>query len=181
MSRLALLAGSAVALAAVLAGCGESDAGDGNGAEPGADRAPALSAVRLDGDSISLARLEGEVVLLNVWATWCVPCRAEIPELEALHRTHVDDGLHVVGVSVDSRGAEDEVRRFIEEMGMTYDVWWDPDQDAIQAFGAVGVPLTVLIDRSGRVAWRHLGAIERGDPGLARAVEEALGTDPGPS
>lgn len=162
---LALVVGAAAACAE---GPPEDRAGDGPG------MAPALEATTLDGDTVSLAQLRGQVVLVNVWATWCVPCRKEAPELQALHEAHRGDGLRVVGVSVDNRGAEDQIRRFVEEYGMTYDIWWDPDGTAIEAFGAVGVPLTVLIDREGRITWRHLGAFHAEDATLRSALSRAL-------
>jgi cytochrome c-type biogenesis protein len=161
-----------LALTAVLwTGCGgsgeerETDAGE---------TPPALEAVTLAGDSVALADLRGEVVLLNVWATWCVPCRKEAPELEALHQAHAADGLRVVGVTVDNRAAETQIRDFVERYGMTYTVWWDPDGTAIDTFGAAGVPLTVLLDRDGEIAWRHLGAFTADDPSLREALRTLL-------
>lgn len=154
------------------AGTNERSSADEGGAEY--EVAPSYSATTLDGDSVALADLRGEVVLLNVWATWCTPCRKEIPELQALHESRADDGLRVVGVTVDARHAEEAVRRFVERFGMSYDVWWDPDQTIVSKLGAMGVPLTVLIDGQGRVVWRKLGPLERDDPGLLRAVEQAL-------
>jgi cytochrome c-type biogenesis protein len=178
---------AALALVFVLAGCGEGGAeGDQDGADEAAralepQPAPAYQARTLDGDSVTLAELRGEVVLLNVWATWCVPCRQEIPELQALYEEHADRGLRVVGVTVDSRSAEEQVQRFIQDFGMTYEVWVDPDQTAVSTFEAIGVPLTVLVDRDGRIVWRHLGAFQRGDPELVRAVETALGVASNPA
>ena len=163
---------SVVLALSMVAACGESAPEEGEAADP--DMAPALDAVTLDGDSVALADLRGEVVLLNVWATWCVPCRKEAPELQELHETHRADGLRVVGVTVDNRGAGDQIRQFVDEFGMTYDIWWDPDGAAIEAFGAAGVPLTVLIGRDGRIAWRHLGAFHADDPILRRALGRAL-------
>jgi cytochrome c biogenesis protein CcmG, thiol:disulfide interchange protein DsbE len=165
------------ALAAALGACrgevGESgeDAGAG-------EMAPAYAAATLDGDPVALEDLRGEVVLLNVWATWCAPCRREVPELQALHEAHAGAGLRVVGVTVDSRHALDQVHDFIREFGMTYDIWWDPDHVVLDSFRAAGVPLTVLIDRDGHVAWRHLGTFERGDPELLAAVERTLARPP---
>lgn len=162
---------TAMALTAVSAlGCGE--AGD-QPRESEADSIPALEAVTLAGDSVALADLRGQVVLLNVWATWCVPCRQEAPELQSLHETY-GDRLRVVGVSVDNRGAEDQIRAFVNQYGMTYDIWWDPDGTAIEEFGAVGVPLTVLIGRDGRIAWRHLGTFHADDPTLVQALRSAI-------
>jgi cytochrome c biogenesis protein CcmG, thiol:disulfide interchange protein DsbE len=166
----AVVAGLAAALAA--GACGEAAPPESStGREP----APAYAAVTLDGDSVSLAGLRGQAVLLNVWATWCAPCRVEIPELQHLHEELGDRGLRVVGVTVDSRAAMNDVRRFMDEFGMTYDVWWDPDHRVLNAFGGAGVPLTVLMDRDGLVEWRHLGMFERGDPDLLAALERVLG------
>lgn len=161
----------------LLVGCGGDRTGEArsrSGAPGPGDPAPAYAAVTLEGDSVRLSELEGDVVLLNVWATWCAPCRREIPELEALHQAHADQGLRVVGVSVDGRAAKDQVRAFMDDFDMSYAVWWDPDQSAVDAFGAVGVPLTVLIDREGRIAWRRLGVLEREDPELTAAVDSLL-------
>jgi cytochrome c biogenesis protein CcmG, thiol:disulfide interchange protein DsbE len=161
----------AACLAAVLvaAGCADVDP-----PEATAEAAPDYAAVTLDGDSVALSDLRGEVVLLNVWATWCVPCRVEIPELQALHEEHGARGLRVIGVTVDSRAASDDVVDFIDELGMTYDIWADPDHRVLNRFRAAGVPITVLIDRAGRIAWRHLGMFDRGDPELLQALERTL-------
>jgi cytochrome c biogenesis protein CcmG, thiol:disulfide interchange protein DsbE len=166
-----LVAGLLAATLIGLAACGDPDAS----AHDDLGEAPAYSAVTLEGDPVALADLRGDAVLLNVWATWCAPCRIEIPELQALHEQHGDRGLRVVGVTVDSRHAMDDVRAFIDEFGMTYDVWWDPDHDALNRFRAAGVPFSTLIDRDGRVVWRHLGMFQRGDPELLSAIEHALG------
>ena len=164
-----------VALGALLflAACGGDDE------QPSAEDtlspvAPTYSAVTLAGDSVSLEGLRGSPVLLNVWATWCGPCRQEIPELQALHETFGPEGLRVVGVTVDSRSAAGEVRAFMEEFGITYDIWWDPDQTAVSRFSAMGVPLTVLIGPDGRIRWRHLGALPPDDPGLREAIRGLL-------
>jgi cytochrome c biogenesis protein CcmG, thiol:disulfide interchange protein DsbE len=154
------------------AACGER----GERADVDLGEAPSYSATTLDGDPVTLEGLRGEAVLLNVWATWCAPCRIEIPDLQALHEEHRERGLRVVGVTVDSRTAMSDVRAFIEEFGMTYDIWWDPDHSALNLFRASGVPFSVLIDRNGRIAWRHLGMFERGDPELMGAIEGVLET-----
>ncbi|HSH46810.1 MAG TPA: TlpA disulfide reductase family protein, partial [Longimicrobiales bacterium] len=132
------------------------------------------SARTLDGEKVALADFQGDAVLLNVWATWCAPCRQEIPELQSLHEEFADRGLRIVGVTVDSRSALDAVRTFMEDYGMTYRIWHDPDQTALSTFGGVGVPITVLVGRDGRIAWEHLGAFQRDDPALRGAIEAAL-------
>jgi thiol-disulfide isomerase/thioredoxin len=138
--------------------------------------APAYSAVRLGGDSISLDSLRGRVVLLNIWATWCHPCREEIPVLEALHERHVARGLEVIGVSVDAGGEQAAVRAFANDMGMRYPIWHDPEERVSTTFLAVGVPATYLIDRGGALRWRKIGPITASDTSLTRALEAALGS-----
>ncbi len=136
--------------------------------------APDYSAISLAGDSVSLQELEGKVVLLNVWATWCHPCREEIPVLQTLHEQHAEEGLAVIGVSVDTRGEKASVSEFIDDFGMTYPVWLDPAERVSSTFRLVGVPSTFLIDRSGTIVWKHLGPIPPDDPALAQAIETAL-------
>lgn len=160
-------------VAGVGTGCG-SDEGEAGAEDTLSPEAPPLRAVTLAGDSISLAELRGSPVLLNVWATWCAPCRQEIPELQEIHQTYAPQGLRVIGVTVDSRSATADVRQFIEQFGMTYDVWLDPDQSSVSGFGAVGVPLTVLIGPEGRIRWRHLGVLEPGDADLREAIQSVL-------
>ncbi|HUG39272.1 MAG TPA: TlpA disulfide reductase family protein [Longimicrobiales bacterium] len=170
-SRWTLLA----LLGVLAAGCG----GDGPGRSEDAEstlspEAPPLALVTLEGDSVTLAGLRGAPVLLNVWATWCAPCRQEIPELQEIHETFGPEGLRVVGVTVDSRSAGEDVRAFIAEFGMTYDIWWDPDQTSVSRFEAIGVPLTVLIGPEGRIRWRHMGVLQPGDAALREAIRAVL-------
>jgi cytochrome c biogenesis protein CcmG/thiol:disulfide interchange protein DsbE len=137
--------------------------------------APQYATQLLNGDSVSLAGLKGKVVLLNVWATWCHPCRDEIPQLEALHQKHRSAGLEIVGVSIDAAGTEEGIRTFIRDFKMTYPVWFDPDERVTAQFLTVGVPETFLIDRAGVIRWRKIGPIAAGDSSLAAAIERALG------
>ncbi|HEX6069564.1 MAG TPA: TlpA disulfide reductase family protein [Longimicrobiaceae bacterium] len=136
--------------------------------------APQYSAVTLAGDSVSLADLEGEVVLLNVWATWCIPCQEEIPALQRLHEQYSDQGLRIVGVSVDARGEEQNVKEFAESFGVGYDIWLDPSEQVISTFRVLGVPNTYLIDREGRVLGKHIGPVVDDDPALLTEIRGAL-------
>jgi cytochrome c biogenesis protein CcmG, thiol:disulfide interchange protein DsbE len=161
--------GSALAMLMGAAGCQV----DGPPGLPGSP-APEYRAVTLEGEPFDLAALAGEVVLLNIWATWCPPCRVEMPELQALHRELSGAGLRVVGVSVDATGSDRAVRRFLEDLGIDFQIVRDPQERASSLFGAYGLPLTVLIDRGGIVTWRHLGPVTADHPGLRSALEEAL-------
>jgi cytochrome c-type biogenesis protein len=160
----------------VLLACGGNDTGTARPPEIGKP-APEYRAISLTGDSVSLARSRGRVVLLNVWATWCHPCRDEIPVLQALHERYASRGLELVGVSVDARGEEDTIRQFADDFRMTYPLWLDPDERVQSTFLAVGVPATFLIDRGGVLRWRHVGPVQAADSTLIRALERALGSD----
>lgn len=138
---------------------------------------PAYHAVTIAGDSTSLAAQQGKVVLLNVWATWCHPCRDEIPELQSMFDRYRDRGFEIVGVSVDADGNDAAIRQFIREFRMTYPVWHDPDERVSTQFLIFGVPATFLIDRKGILRWKKTGPIQPGDTTLTRAIEQALAAD----
>lgn len=156
--------------------------GDGRGDERGVASGrvdlglpvPAYRTVSLSGDSVSLADHRGKVLLLNIWATWCHPCRDEIPELRAIYDKYRSRGLELVGVSVDVEGADDNVREFMKEFEMHYPVWLDPGERISTQFLVIGVPATFLIDRTGVLRWRRSGPIAPGDTTLAVAIEQAL-------
>ncbi len=140
----------------------------------GAD-APAFEAVTLEGNPVSLSDLRGEVVLLNLWATWCVPCRVETPFLQEVYEEHRDRGLRIVGVSVDETSALGAVRSFLAEMGVTYDILHDPGMKSMDTFHAIGLPATYLIDREGTVRFIRLGPVSEQDQQFWSALEESLG------
>jgi cytochrome c biogenesis protein CcmG, thiol:disulfide interchange protein DsbE len=136
--------------------------------------APPYRAVAANGDSVSLAGLRGKPVLLNVWATWCHPCRDEIPELQQIFERYRDRGLVMVGVSVDAAGHEEAIEAFALQYGMTYPVWRDPDEIVSATFLVVGVPATFLIDRTGIVRWKKTGPIGQADTSLTAAIERSI-------
>ena len=122
--------------------------------------APAWQLLDLDGKTIKDADFKGKIVVLNFWATWCVPCREEIPSLIALHQQYGDDGVIIVGASVD-RGGVDLVKRFVERFKINYPIVI-ADEKMMRDFGNVeAVPTTFLIDRNGRVAGKHVGFAEK--------------------
>lgn len=164
-----------LALAAILS-AGACTPPEGDGAQPVdiGRPVPSYRAVSVAGDSVSLADQRGKVVLLNVWATWCHPCREEVPELQALHERYAPRGLAVVGVSVDADGEQAAIREFARDYRMTYPVWLDPGERVSQTFLVVGVPATYLIGKDGTLLWRKAGPVRPGDTTLARLIEGAL-------
>ncbi|HSM35581.1 MAG TPA: TlpA disulfide reductase family protein [Longimicrobiales bacterium] len=139
--------------------------------------AATYAAPTIEGDTIALADLRGSVVVVNLWATWCHPCVKELPSLERLQASLENEGLRVLAVNVDrlpeSRAAE-EVARFMDEIGVDLTVLLDPAGRAETAFGALGLPTTVVIDRDGGMAYRRLGAGDWDLPPLRDHVVAAL-------
>ena len=171
MSACALLL---ALLAPVLVGCGEEAGPRQFRAVSAGDPAPAFAAATLDGDTLSLAALQGEAVLLNIWATWCLPCREEMPGLQQLHEEYNDQGLRVVGVSIDSRGAGRDVRDFLSSYGISFTILHDPEEQVTRAFRTTGVPETFLIDREGKIVRRWIGLFDPTSAETRASVDQAL-------
>jgi cytochrome c biogenesis protein CcmG, thiol:disulfide interchange protein DsbE len=135
---------------------------------------PAYAAGTLAGETVALRDLRGEVVLLNVWATWCYPCRREMPSFEALQRELGAEGLRVVAVSIDRAGDQDEIRDFLAELGITFTVLHDPEQTVTRTFRTRGVPETFLIGRDGVLRKHWIGRIDGHSDGVRGPIREAL-------
>lgn len=117
-----------------------------------------------DGRNLTLADFEGRVVLLNIWATWCPPCREEMPTLDALQARLGGSDFHVLPLSIDRTGLE-PVRRFYRETGIrNLDLYIAEDTRAMLALAVVGLPTTILIDRIGRERGRLAGPAEWNSP-----------------
>ena len=141
---------------------------------------PNYSAQTLGGEPIRLSDLRGKVVLLNGWATWCIPCQREVPALEKLYIARRAEGLEIVGVNVDVGGADDRVRQFMGSYGMSYPVWRDPDDIFSGVFRAYGLPATYLIGRDGILRWHQVGEVNPDAAGFRTALNAAL-AEPAPS
>ncbi len=139
------------------------------------DPAPGFQAMSLEGERmVSLADYAGQTILVNLWATWCAPCRFETPYLQSVYEENKERGLMIVGVSVDSPSALDSVKDFLEEMGVTYDILLDPDMVSTDAFLPIGYPASYLIDEEGVIRFTRLGPIAEGDPEFLEALEQTL-------
>jgi peroxiredoxin len=118
--------------------------------------APAWELTDLEGKTVHSADFKGKVVVLDFWATWCPPCRAEIPDFIVLENKYSDKGLAVIGVSVDQASLK-TVKAFAEKNGINYPVVL-ADNKIVDAFGGIdGLPTTFIIDRNGNIVKQHLG------------------------
>lgn len=123
--------------------------------------APDLVGTTIDGERFALADERGDIVVLNVWASWCAPCRAEAPILQQAYEEFTDQGVEFVGL--DTRDSDASARTFIDRFGITYPNVVDPDGRLQLLFAdslpPQAIPSTIVIDRQGRVAARMLGAV----------------------
>lgn len=182
--------------AILIASCGERDSAPpqdpaasgspaSSQAEPGAraeggklDRsnagrpAPATEFLAPDGERTTIADFAGKPVLLNLWATWCAPCVAEMPTLDSLAGR--DPGLQLLVVSQDMEGQEDKVATFFEERKLTrLEPYRDPQMGLMTDLGAGVLPTTILFDSEGREVWRMTGAADWTGAETARLIAEA--------
>lgn len=160
----------------ILAGCaGEGADGRFAGPPQVGEEAPAFAAPTLStGDTVRLESLRGQPVVLNLWASWCAPCRHEMPYLQSLHERHRDEGLLVVGVTVDGRSSADDAQAFLDDVGVTYMQLHDPAMRSMDVFKVIGLPATYVIDAEGRIRFAGNRPVFEGDEPLESAIEAAL-------
>jgi len=115
---------------------------------------------------------KGEVILLNFWATWCPPCRTEIPSMADLHDTYADKGLKIIAISVDRRS--DDLANFVAEYRMPFQVLHDADGTVARRYNVFRYPESFLIGRDGKVIHRLVGGIEWMSPSITKTVEAML-------
>jgi cytochrome c biogenesis protein CcmG/thiol:disulfide interchange protein DsbE len=142
-------------------------------------RAPDFRAVDLaTGDSVSLReRYHGAVTLVNVWATWCVPCRVEMPAMEKVYHAMAPRGFRIAAVSIDE-GSPEEVQAFGRELGLSFDLLQDRSTKVQQIYQTTGVPESFLLNRDGVIVKRVIGA-QDWSSAVNRALIERLLDEPG--
>lgn len=133
--------------------------------------APAFDLQTLDGERLALAELRGSPVVLNFWASWCIPCREEAPLLTTAAREYEARGLRVVGIVYQD--SAESARDFMDQYGQTYPGLLDPDGRTAIDYGVFGIPETFFIDRDGIVRSRQVGPVT--EEGLERQIRELLG------
>lgn len=125
-------------------------------------------------DSISLRdRYKGSVTLVNIWATWCVPCLTEMPAMEEVYRTYKDRGFRIAAVSVDE-GADDEVNEFTSNLGLTFDILHDRSGAIQKVYQTTGVPESFLVNSEGIIVRRVIGAHDWNSPVNRTLIERML-------
>ncbi len=153
--------------AAPLGGGGEGGVSAGKLAAP-------FALEDLNGRTVTLADLRGKVVFLNVWATWCGPCRQEMPSIETLYDEFKDNKDFVIlAVSQDTRGRE-AVEPYVERNGYHFEVLLDPENKVGESYDVGGVPETFIIDRDGRIVAHHMGAFDWSSTDFRAALQELL-------
>jgi cytochrome c biogenesis protein CcmG, thiol:disulfide interchange protein DsbE len=120
--------------------------------------APAFEAQTVDGDPFDSSELRGHAVVLNFWATWCEPCRVEMPLLESRYRTLASSGLLVVGINAEDTPAQ--VQAYRDELGLTFPLLLDPGREIESLYRVRGYPTTFVVDRAGVLQAVHLGSLE---------------------
>jgi cytochrome c biogenesis protein CcmG, thiol:disulfide interchange protein DsbE len=156
--------------AAALTRLGGDVAQVGVGADAPEFRLPDLAT----GDTVSLReRYAGKVTLVNIWATWCVPCRAEMPSMEQLYTGLAPRGFAIAAISIDE-GSPEDVRAFAEELKLTFDILHDRSTQVQQVYQTTGVPESFLLNRDGVIVKRVIGAHDWNSPANRSLVERLL-------
>lgn len=120
-----------------------------------ANKAADFTLKAADGSNYRLAEQRGELVLINFWASWCGPCRQEMPQLDKLAAEFADLGVQVVGINVEQETADAE--QFLKASPVSFPILWDGSNSTAKAYAVGGMPTTVIVDRNGDIRYRHAG------------------------
>ncbi len=160
-------------LVAFAPACQGKGGGAGDAADGPANLAPRFTGKTTEGDYVQLEDYRGKVVLLNIWATWCAPCRKELPELRKMHHDYGPDFM-VLGVSIDKPSAFAKVQGLMRQFQIDYPVVFDPDGDSIGKFNVTGYPTSLLLGKDGAIRWRRNGIVRPHDPEAEAEIKAAL-------
>jgi cytochrome c biogenesis protein CcmG/thiol:disulfide interchange protein DsbE len=141
-------------------------------------KAPDFKAVTLDSTPREkrLSDYSGQVVMINDWATWCLPCLVEMPSIEALHKSYAPKGLKILAVSIDDPGTENTIRSFVKQYGLTFEVLHDPKGKISDLYDIQGYPETFIVGKDGVIRKKLMSATDWNSP-QARALVERLLTE----
>jgi thiol-disulfide isomerase/thioredoxin len=135
--------------------------------------APEVTVNSLGGVPLKLSDLKGKVVMLNFWATWCPPCRQEIPSMMKLNKSMAGKPFQMVAISIDE-GGRPAIESFFKTSGFSLPAYTDPDNRAARTYGITGVPETFIIDRQGIMVKKVIGAMEWDSPEAAAFLEQLM-------
>ncbi|OGW22340.1 MAG: hypothetical protein A3K09_01450 [Nitrospinae bacterium RIFCSPLOWO2_12_FULL_47_7] len=134
---------------------------------------PDFTLKTLDGKLSTLSHYKGQVVVLNVWATWCVPCRVEMPSLESLYRRFRSEGVSVLAISID-KGADAAVKTFVDEHQLSFPILLDSDGLVERLYPAFSIPVTYVLDKAGHIIAKVDGAKNWGSQETFESIEYLL-------
>ncbi|GHU10841.1 hypothetical protein FACS1894151_10420 [Spirochaetia bacterium] len=126
----------------------------------------------LDGKMQRLSALRGKVVILNIWATWCPPCRSEMPSMQALYSRYKNQGLEIL--AIDSGESKEDVAAFINRSGFSFPIGLDESYDITAPYATGSIPTTYIIDRQGKIVSRIIGSLDWSNPNVQQAFEALL-------
>jgi peroxiredoxin len=135
--------------------------------------APGFTLQGIDGKGVALSDLKGKVVMLNFWATWCPPCREEIPSMVRLNKAMSGKPFQMLAVSIDE-GGKDAVARFFASNGATLPVLLDNNSKVGKLYGITGVPETFIIDRKGVIVKKVIGPLDWSDPTVIQYLDDVI-------
>lgn len=138
----------------------------------GVQQAPELALQDLDGKLRQLSDFRGKVVAVNFWATWCPPCREELPSMQRTYEAYRERNFEILGVNVGENW--DTVAPFLEDFALGYPILLDTDSSAMAKWGIMGLPTTFILDRQGRITHRITGGRDWDDPAFRRDLEQIL-------
>lgn len=137
--------------------------------------APQLELQTLSLEPIELKSLRGKTVLLNAWATWCPPCLAELPDLEAYYQEHRDENFVLIGVNIGE--SQNIVSKFMSEHPINFPIWLDPDEQTLRALNTISLPYSIVIDQAGEVqlAWSGATCLESLENAVTPLLQQGQG------
>jgi cytochrome c biogenesis protein CcmG, thiol:disulfide interchange protein DsbE len=139
-------------------------------------KAPDFTAYTLDSAPRPkrLADYRGKVLMINVWATWCLPCRVEMPSIEALNKDYAPKGLKIVAVSIDDPGTDSTIRAFVKQYGLTFEILHDPQARITEAYDISGYPETFIVGKDGVIRKKLMSATDWNTPEARSLVDRLL-------